>query len=95
MSEQRSVVQSSYKRAGSIPTLGIFDDLDFERAVEAARRLNRYEFLFMAAPIGIEHGMGSPLNLRRFVSSMLLADRRADRQSLGGSRGHTVLITVA
>ena len=27
-----------------------------------ARRLNRYEFLFMAAPLRIEKGMGSPLN---------------------------------
>jgi kynurenine formamidase len=42
--------------------VGIFDNLDFERAVEEARRLNRYEFLFMAAPLRIEKGMGSPLN---------------------------------
>src|SRR6202790_4821850 len=40
----------------------IFDNLDFERAVEQARRLNRYEFLFMAAPLRIEKGTGSPLN---------------------------------
>jgi kynurenine formamidase len=40
----------------------IFDNLDFDRAVETARRLNRYEFLFSAAPLRIEKGMGSPLN---------------------------------
>src|SRR5437016_1872035 len=34
--------------------VSIFDNLDFERAVEQARRLNRYEFLFMAAPLRIE-----------------------------------------
>ena len=42
--------------------VSIFDNLDFERAAEEARRLNRYEFLFMAAPLRIEKGMGSPLN---------------------------------
>ena len=40
----------------------IFDNLDFERAIETARRLNRYEFLFTAAPLRIDKGMGSPLN---------------------------------
>ena len=40
----------------------IFDNLDFERAIEQARRLNRYEFLFMAAPLRIDKGTGSPLN---------------------------------
>src|SRR5256885_9314892 len=42
--------------------INIFDNLDFERAVEQARRLNRYEFLFSAAPLRIEKGTGSPLN---------------------------------
>ena len=42
--------------------VGIFDNLDFERAAEEARRLNRYEFLFMAAPLRVEKGTGSPLN---------------------------------
>jgi kynurenine formamidase len=42
--------------------VSIFDNLDFERAVEHARRLNRYEFLFTAAPLRIEGGTGSPLN---------------------------------
>src|SRR3984893_5831496 len=40
----------------------IFDNLDFERVVETARRLNRYEFMFSAAPLRIDKGMGSPLN---------------------------------
>jgi len=42
--------------------VSIFDNLDFERAVETARRLNRWEFLFTASPLRIEKGMGSPLN---------------------------------
>jgi kynurenine formamidase len=42
--------------------VSIFDNLDFERAAEQARRVNRYEFLFMAAPLRIEKGTGSPLN---------------------------------
>jgi kynurenine formamidase len=48
----------------ALVTMGvsIFDNLDFERAVEQARRLNRYEFLFTAAPLRIELGTGSPLN---------------------------------
>src|SRR3984893_418753 len=42
--------------------VSIFDNLDFERAVEQARRLNRFEFLFTAAPLRIEKRTGSPLN---------------------------------
>lgn len=42
--------------------VGIFDNLDFERLAEVARDLDRYEFLFMAAPLRIPLGMGSPLN---------------------------------
>jgi kynurenine formamidase len=42
--------------------INIFDNLDFEGAVEQARRLNRFEFLFTAAPLRIEKGTGSPLN---------------------------------
>ncbi|PYR38491.1 MAG: hypothetical protein DMF89_17225 [Acidobacteria bacterium] len=42
--------------------VSIFDNLDFERAVETARRLNRWAFLFTASPLRIEKGMGSPLN---------------------------------
>jgi len=40
----------------------IFDNLDFERAVEHARQVNRYEFLFTAAPLRVELGTGSPIN---------------------------------
>ena len=42
--------------------VSIFDNLDFERLAEEARRLNRYAFLFTAAPLRIEQGMGSPIN---------------------------------
>jgi len=42
--------------------VSIFDNLDFERVAEQARRFNRYEFLFMAAPLRIDKGTGSPLN---------------------------------
>lgn len=42
--------------------VSIFDNLDFERAVDEDRRMNRYEFLFTAAPLRIDKGTGSPLN---------------------------------
>src|SRR5215831_7378220 len=42
--------------------VSIFDNLDFERAAEQAKKLNRYEFLFVASPLRIELGTGSPLN---------------------------------
>jgi kynurenine formamidase len=42
--------------------VSIFDNLDLEEAAQAARRLKRWEFLFTAAPLRIEKGMGSPLN---------------------------------
>ena len=42
--------------------VGIFDNLDFDEVVEVARELERYEFLFTAAPLRIQKGMGSPLN---------------------------------
>ena len=42
--------------------VAIFDNLDFERAVETARRLKRWDFLFTVAPLRIELGMGSPVN---------------------------------
>ena len=42
--------------------VGIFDNLDFTEAAEAAQRLGRYEFLFTAAPLRIRLGMGSPIN---------------------------------
>ena len=48
----------------ALVTLGvsIFDNLDFGRAAETAKRLNRWEFLFTAAPLRIEKGTGSPIN---------------------------------
>ena len=42
--------------------VGIFDNLDFDDVADVAKQLGRYEFLFMAAPLRIEMGMGSPLN---------------------------------
>jgi len=42
--------------------VSIFDNLDFEEAAEMAKKLKRYEFLFVAAPLRIDQGMGSPLN---------------------------------
>jgi kynurenine formamidase len=42
--------------------VSIFDNLDLERVAEESRRANRYEFLFMAAPLRIDKGTGSPLN---------------------------------
>ncbi|MQA90238.1 MAG: cyclase family protein [Gemmatimonas sp.] len=42
--------------------VGIFDNLDFDALAGVASRLGRYEFLLTAAPLRIEHGMGSPLN---------------------------------
>jgi kynurenine formamidase len=42
--------------------VSIFDNLDFEGAAEMARKLKRYEFLFVASPLRIDKGMGSPLN---------------------------------
>lgn len=42
--------------------VSIFDNLDFEGVAETARKLKRYEFLFVAAPLRIDKGMGSPLN---------------------------------
>ena len=51
-------------RGAALVALGvsIFDNLDFERLAEEARRLHRYEFLLTAAPLRIEQGMGSPIN---------------------------------
>ena len=42
--------------------VSIFDNLDFEEAAQVAKQLKRWEFLFTAAPLRIEKGMGSPLN---------------------------------
>lgn len=42
--------------------VSILDNLDLEEVANEARRLKRWEFLFTAAPLRIEKGMGSPLN---------------------------------
>jgi kynurenine formamidase len=42
--------------------VSIFDNLDFEGAAEMSKKLKRYEFLFVASPLRIDKGMGSPLN---------------------------------
>ena len=42
--------------------VSIFDNLDFTEVADIAKELDRYEFLFMASPLRIQKGMGSPLN---------------------------------
>lgn len=51
-----------HKLALTAMGVDIFDNLDFERAVEHARQASRYEFLFSAAPLRVALGTGSPLN---------------------------------
>jgi kynurenine formamidase len=40
----------------------LFDNCDLEAVAETANRLNRYEFMFSAAPLAVPGGTGSPLN---------------------------------
>lgn len=40
----------------------LFDNCDLEKLAEAANRLNRWEFMFTAAPMAVPGGTGSPLN---------------------------------
>ena len=42
--------------------VNIFDNADLEALAETAARLNRWEFLLMAAPIRVTNGTGSPVN---------------------------------
>jgi len=42
--------------------LWLIDNLDLERASETARRLGRWEFLFVSAPLRLAGGTGSPVN---------------------------------
>jgi kynurenine formamidase len=42
--------------------MNLFDNLDLEAAAETAARLKRWEFLFMASPIRVPKGTGSPIN---------------------------------
>ena len=48
----------------TIVTMGmpLFDNLDLEAVAAEAARQNRWEFLVVAAPLGVEGGTGSPLN---------------------------------
>jgi len=78
----------------ALVALGVdmFDNLDFERLAEEARRLGRYELLFTAAPLRIEGGMGSPLNpiatfLRGAGRTGLLRSERGDRIDRRGAPG--------
>jgi len=40
----------------------LFDNMDLEAVATEAAKRRRWEFLFMAAPLAVEHGTGSPLN---------------------------------
>ena len=40
----------------------LFDNQDLEALAETAARLNRWEFMLVAAPLAVEGGTGSPLN---------------------------------
>ena len=40
----------------------LFDNQDLEALAETAAELNRWEFLFVAAPLAVENGTGSPIN---------------------------------
>ena len=42
--------------------MNLFDNLDLEKAAEVAAQLGRWEFLFMASPVRIPSGTGSPVN---------------------------------
>jgi kynurenine formamidase len=42
--------------------LCLIDNCDFERLAAVAAEVGRWEFLFSAAPLQIEHGTGSPIN---------------------------------
>jgi len=42
--------------------VSIIENLDLEKAVETARRVNRYEFMISFAPLPVEGGTGSPIN---------------------------------
>ena len=41
----------------------LFDNQDLEALAETAARLNRWEFLLVAAPLAVDGGTGSPLNV--------------------------------
>ena len=41
----------------------LFDNQDLEAVAETAARLNRWEFMVIAAPLAVEGGTGSPVNV--------------------------------
>ena len=41
----------------------LFDNHDLEEVAETAARLNRWEFMLIAAPLAVEGGTGSPVNV--------------------------------
>ena len=70
--EQAQDVQPSpFPRFAALPVhtlaigvlgVGIFDTLDLDQVVETARRLDRYEFMFTAAPLRVPGATGGPIN---------------------------------
>ena len=42
--------------------MNLFDNLDLEEVAETAARLQRWEFFFMASPVRVPKGTGSPIN---------------------------------
>jgi hypothetical protein len=40
----------------------LLDGVDLARAAEAARRLNRWEFMLVVAPLRVPGSTGSPVN---------------------------------
>ena len=43
--------------------VNLFDNQDLEAVAETAARLNRWEFMVVAAPLAVEGGTGSPVNV--------------------------------
>jgi kynurenine formamidase len=41
----------------------LFDNQDLEALAETAARLNRWEFMLIAAPLAVDGGTGSPVNV--------------------------------
>jgi kynurenine formamidase len=61
-SEQRLNLAPVHKVLGNAMGLALVDNLDLEEAAETAARLNRWEFMFVVAPLRVPNGTGSPVN---------------------------------
>jgi len=61
-SQVEGVTQPSHLLALVAMGIPIFDNLDLEAVAEEASRQDRWEFLFIAAPLAMGTGTGSPLN---------------------------------